>query len=131
MSLDELFFDTDAYDSWKDMPTVLAILVVLVGLAVAVWLAYSALTQVKRLRGELDQTQSQLNETRQALAELRQSLSATQQDLAHTQQELTELKAAAEVLPPPPPLPRARSSGLQDLREQLRAAHREDEPSEE
>jgi len=77
----------------------LGALVVIVAFAVAIYLAYSALTQVKQLRRELDETQRQLN----------------------------ELKAAAEVVPapPPPPLPRTRSSGLDDLREQLRAAHRE------
>jgi hypothetical protein len=79
-------------------------LVAIVAIAVALYLAYSALTQVRQLRRELDETQRQLN----------------------------DLKAAVEVVraPPPPPLPRTRSSGLDDLREQLRAAHRED-PSEE
>jgi hypothetical protein len=85
------------------------ILAVLVGLVVALFLAYTALNQIKQLRTELDQTQRQLNET---------------------QREVNELKAAAEVIPAPPPLPRTRSSGLDDLREQLRAAHRE-EPSDE
>jgi cell division protein FtsB len=84
----------------------LAFVVLLVLVAGAIWLAYSAQTQVKQLRQELDETQRQVNETRR---------------------ELDELKAAAEVVPaPPPPLPKARSSGLEDLREQLRAAHREE-----
>ena len=100
------------------MDVVLGALIVLVALAVALWLAYTAQAQVRQLRAELDQTQSQLNDTRQQVSE--------------TRQELNELKAAAEVIPPPPPpLPRARSGGLDDLREQLRASHREDEPSEE
>jgi septal ring-binding cell division protein DamX len=76
----------------------LSFVVVLVLIAVAIWLAYSAQTEVRQLRRELDETQRQLN----------------------------ELKAAAEVVPAPPPLPRTRSSGLEDLREQLRAAHREE-----
>jgi outer membrane protein TolC len=98
------------------MGVAIATLIVLVALAVALWLAYSALTQVRQLRGELDQTQTQLNTMRE--------------ELDQTRQELDQLKAAAEVLPPPPPpLPRTRSGGLDDLREQLRAAHREESES--
>jgi hypothetical protein len=106
------------------MGVALGVLIVLVALAAALWLAYSARTDVRQLRGELDQTQSHLNDTRQQLTE-------TRQEVSDLRLELNELKAAAEVVPPPPPLPRARSGGLDDLREQLRAAHREDEPSEE
>ena len=80
------------------MPTVLGIVVIIVALAVSVWLSLTALNQVKQLRRELDETQHQLN----------------------------ELKAAAEAVPAPPPLPKSRTSGLEDLREQLRAAHREE-----
>ena len=76
----------------------LAFIALLVLVGVAIWLAYSARTDVVQLRLELDQTQRELN----------------------------ELKAAAEVVPVPPPLPKTRSSGLEDLREQLRAAHREE-----
>ena len=80
------------------MPTILGIVVIIVALAVSIWLSLTALSQIKRLRGELDETQRQLN----------------------------ELRAAAEAVPAPPPLPKSRSSGLDDLREQLRAAHREE-----
>jgi hypothetical protein len=54
-------------------------------------------------------------------------LKALRTELEETRRELTELKAATEVAPAPPlpPLPRTRSGGLDDLREQLRAAHRE------
>ena len=116
-----------------DMAAVLGIVIGLVAVAAALWLAYTALSQIRQLRRELDQTQGLLNDTRQELASTRQEVSHIGQDLVQTQRELSELKAAAEVIPPPPPpLPRARSSGLEDLREQLRAAHREDDtPSEE
>ncbi len=80
------------------MATALGIVVIIVALAVSVWLSLTALNQIKQLRRELDETQRQLN----------------------------ELKAAAEAVPAPPPLPKSRSSGLEDLREQLRAAHREE-----
>ena len=44
--------------------------------------------------------------------------------------KVDELKAAANVLPaPPPPLPRTRTGGLDDLRQQLREAHREGDDS--
>jgi hypothetical protein len=82
----------------------LGVVVMVVGVAVAIALAVMALNQIKVLRGELDDTQRQLN----------------------------DLKATAEAAPvPPPPLPRTRSAGLDDLREQLRAAHREEPASEE
>ena len=78
----------------------------IVAIGVAIWLGLRALSEIKQLRSELDETQRQVN----------------------------DLKAATEVVPapPPPPLPRSRTRGpgLDDLREQLRAAHRED-PSDE
>jgi septal ring factor EnvC (AmiA/AmiB activator) len=107
------------------MSVAIAIVIAVVALGIAVWLAYSALGQVRQLRTELDQTQSQLNDTRRELG-------STRDELGEVRRELNELKAAAEVLPPPPPpLPRARSAGLDDLREQLRAAHRDEESTSE
>ena len=80
----------------------LGIVIIVVAIAVCAWLSVSALNQIKQLRTELDETQRQLN----------------------------ELKTAAEVVPAPP-LPRTRATGLEDLREQLRASHREETASEE
>ena len=92
------------------MLPILGGLILLVAVVVAIGLAMRALTEIRLLRSELDQTQRLLNDTRD---------------------ELNELKAAGEVVPAPPPLPRSRSSGLEDLREQLRASHREETASDE
>jgi hypothetical protein len=83
--------------------SVLAVLVIGVALLAALAIGITALTQVKQLRLELEETRRQLD----------------------------ELKAAAEVLPvPPPPIRRSRTAGLDDLRQRLREAHREpDEPT--
>ena len=82
----------------------LGLLVGIVLIGISIWLSLRALREIKQLRTELDETQRQLN----------------------------ELKAVAEVVPaaPPPPLPRTRPGGLEDLREQLRAAHREESSEE-
>jgi septal ring factor EnvC (AmiA/AmiB activator) len=94
-----------------------------------------ARTEIKQLRSELDETQRQLNETRRELNELRAETSRELNELrAETSRELNELKVAAAEAPPvlaPPPLPRGRSARLDDLREQLRASHREETRSEE
>jgi hypothetical protein len=67
------------------------------------------------------------------VGDLRRLVEHTRRELDAARAEVAELKAASEVLPPPPPpLPRTRSGGLEDLRQQLRAAHQEpdigDEP---
>jgi hypothetical protein len=90
----------------------LGVLVLVLAVAAALALGVLARNQIKQLRSELDDTQRQLNDTRR---------------------ELSELKAAAEAPPvvAPPPLPRSRGARLDDLREQLRASHREETGSEE
>ena len=60
-----------------------------------------------------------------ALVELRASLDQVRRDHERLERDLNDLKAAAAVLPAPPPLPRTRSGGLDDLRQQLRQAHAE------
>jgi len=95
------------------MPFVIGLLLtlVVVGLAgAAVWLAYP-------LRRRVDQLTDDVNSLQVALEQLRS--------------EVTELQAA-QVVPVPPPLPKTRPGGLDDLRQRLRAAHGESEdPSEE
>jgi len=81
------------------VPLVAGTVIVVALIAVAIVLSLRALGEIRQLRRELDETQRQLN----------------------------ELKAATDLMAtPPPPLPRTRSSGLEDLRQQLRAAHREE-----
>jgi uncharacterized membrane protein len=49
------------------------------------------------------------------------ALARTQRDLDALRQELDELRATAQG--PPPALPKMRRAGLEDLRQQLKAAH--------
>lgn len=108
----------------------LGLVVVFVAAAGALWLAWSALQQVKQLRAELDETQRQVNETQLQANESQRQANEAERQANEAQRQVNELKAAAAAepaLPPLPPLPRGRSSGLEDLREQLRAAHREED----
>jgi septal ring factor EnvC (AmiA/AmiB activator) len=75
--------------------------------------------EVGSLRQDLASTQATLRQTQGTLGE-------TQATLSQTQAALAELKAATEIVPVPP-LPRARPGGLDDLRQQLRAAHSAEE----
>ena len=108
--------------------SLVAILVAVVALA----LVLSLRNQVAQLpRGDSGTNLERLRQDSGAVVEqLRQELSDVRRDLDQAQRELEELKAATQVVPAPP-LPRARSAGLSDLREQLRAAHREPEPGSE
>ncbi|HLZ27422.1 MAG TPA: hypothetical protein VKV73_08890 [Chloroflexota bacterium] len=121
------------------MELVLSVVATLVAV-VAVALAWTLRTQVAqlarghsgaelaRLRHDSGAELAQLrHDSGVELEQLRQALIDLRRDLDHAQRELEELKAATQVVPAPP-LPRARSTGLSDLREQLRAAHRESEP---
>jgi hypothetical protein len=65
----------------------------------------------------------ELDDVRAALAGTQQVASTAQQETASLQQQVAELKSLAEA--PPPPLPRARSGRLDDLRAQLRASQSE------
>jgi uncharacterized protein HemX len=78
--------------------------------------------EVSALRRQLEQAQREPGEPEDAA--LQAEVGALRRDLEQTQHELGELKAATEITPAPP-LPKTRPGGLDDLREQLRAAHRE------
>jgi hypothetical protein len=60
----------------------------------------------------------------QELGDLRRDHGDLRRELDSLGRQVAELKAATEVIPAPP-LPRTRSGGLDDLREQLRASHLE------
>ena len=86
-------------------------------LIAALGLTIVALWLVVPLRRRADRLSGDINSLQVALEDLRS--------------EVAELKAAADAVPAPP-LPKTRSAGLDDLRQRLRAAHREaDEPAEE
>ena len=97
---------------------------------VAILVAVVALGLVLGLRNQVAQIPRADAYPGADLERLRQELIDIRRDVDQSQRELDELKAATQVVPAPP-LPRARSVGLNDLREQLRAAHREPDPSSE
>ena len=97
---------------------------------VAFLLAVVALGLVLGLRNQVAQLPRVDTNMAADLERLRLELSDIRRDLDHSNRDLEELKAATQIVPAPP-LPRARSVGLDDLREQLRAAHREPDPSSE
>jgi hypothetical protein len=102
---------------------ILALLGLIAGIA--------ALALVFDLRGKLSKNEAdwlarrQLDAEVQALHEyMHNELAEMRRDLDSAHRAIDDLKAATEVVPAPP-LPKTRSAGLEDLREQLRAAHRE------
>jgi hypothetical protein len=90
---------------------------------VAALLAAGATAIGLDLRGRTTRLSEHVRSQGQNLETTRAKLAETQATLAETQAALAELKAATESIPAPPPLPKARSAGLDDLRQQLRAAH--------
>jgi outer membrane protein TolC len=81
------------------MELLLAVAALVLGI-VALVFGLQARDGLRGLRTELEQVRTQLDEARTELARLQET-------------------------PPAPPLPKTRHAGLDDLREQLRAAHRE------
>ncbi len=86
-----------------------------------------ALTAGRQLNAEMQAAHEAVHDE---LADVRTELQTVQREVERAHRELDELKAAAAVLPVPP-LPKARSGGLDDLREQLRAAHRDPDATDE
>ena len=102
------------------MDTVLAILALLASL-VALALVFRLQSSVRRWL-ELPLAHAAPHEH----VSFEQELGSVRQELDRVQREVAELKAAVETVPAPP-LPKGRAGGLDDLRAQLRAAHRESE----
>lgn len=109
--------------------------------ALAIVAALLAWVQARAARNDIDSLRAELlartenvrdeeegvDQLRTALDELRHALEDTQRDLGRANAAIDGLTAAGEVIPAPtpPPLPRARSAGLDDLRRRLREAHSE------
>src|SRR5439155_10083957 len=97
----------------------------------ALALVFAAVSVAIAMRGgrssqasELDAVRANLDQTRRDLEQTRRDLDQTRREVQRLQVEVGDLKAATDVVPAPP-LPKARPGGLDDLREQLRAAHSE------
>jgi hypothetical protein len=108
---------------------------ILVGL-VALVAGAAALALVFDLRGRVRNLESALATGRQLNTDMQSAHEAVHAEMGELRRELDralrelgELKTAAEAVPAPP-LPKARPGGLDDLREQLRAAHREPDDTE-
>lgn len=112
------------------MDLILAVLA-LVAAGVGVYLAKAARAAAER-RGQEDRTALDAARTQVALFEQRlaaaeaelRALREGQTGLPELREQVAELRSFAAA-PPPPPLPKARSHGLDDLRERLRAAQQE------
>jgi hypothetical protein len=94
---------------------------------VALVVAAYAMWQVVRLNRRLEalsDNPAPSPASAEATEALRAEIAALRRDLDQTNAELAELKAAANVLPAPPVPPRRRGD-LDQLREELRASHRE------
>jgi hypothetical protein len=119
-----------------DLTLVLGLLALVAG-GVALVMVIDLRARVTRLeaagveRNAMDaDVQSAHEAVHHELGDLRHEIELTQNRLDNTQRELAEIKMAAEV-GPAPPLPKARAGSLDDLREQLRAAHREPDAADE
>ncbi len=97
----------------------LALLAAAIALGVA-WRLHRQLSALKATEAERQQAHERAQQQREQ----------QQRELEQVRRELAELKAAAEVVPVPP-VPKGRSGRLDDLREQLRVAHRESASDEE
>ena len=98
----------------------------------ALLIAVGALVVALNLRSELGRAQRAVADAggeaaraHQRAEEAERSLGTLRDELDQVRGELATLRSLAEA-PPPLTLPRSRSGGLDDLREQLRAAAQED-----
>jgi nickel-type superoxide dismutase maturation protease len=106
----------------RGMEVALAAIALVVAI-VALAIAWRVREHFRAVEERLDAAELQLaraeNEVREMVADVRAQLVQTSRDVS-------ELKAATEIVPAPP-LPRGRSRPLDDLRERLRASHREED----
>jgi chromosome segregation ATPase len=115
------------------MPQILgagAVVIAILALGFAIGLRTQIARISRTLASDLEQLSRTLVDFRGQVDELRGQVDQLHGQVDGLRRELADLKAAAEVANvPPPPLPRARAGRLDDLREQLRASHRESESS--
>jgi hypothetical protein len=77
------------------------------------------------LRSRLERSESVVQQSHMALEAEQNSRAGLESRLAALERDLEDVRATLESTAPPP-LPRARTSDLDDLRQQLRAAQREE-----
>jgi uncharacterized coiled-coil DUF342 family protein len=114
------------------MPQILgagAVVIAILALGFAIGLRTQIARISRTLASDLEQLSRTLVDFRGQVDELRGQVDQLHGQVDGLRRELADLKAAAEVANVPPPLPRARAGRLDDLREQLRASHRESESS--
>jgi uncharacterized protein YlxW (UPF0749 family) len=110
---------------------VVALLIAVVSLSAAINFGRSQTrlqAELATLHDGLQRTQADAARTQAEVERAHAELDRAHVEIAAAQGALTELKVLAET-PAPPPLLRTRPDGLDDLRQQLRAAHAEEEES--
>jgi hypothetical protein len=103
-----------------------ALLLAVIGLVVAL----AVRTELSRSRQAAATAAAEVGQARERAAEAERTLGALREELEQLRGDLAALRTLVEN-PPPLALPKTRSGGLEDLREELRAAQQEaDEPEE-
>jgi peptidoglycan hydrolase CwlO-like protein len=92
-------------------------------------LAATASRDIADVRAAAEKASQEVAQIRQDAESSARVQAELHEEIEHLRAEITQLRSAMEA-PPPPPLPRARTGNLEDLREQLRAeqaAHASDD----
>ena len=106
------------------MEMLLSIVALLVAV-VAFIFAFNQRAELERTRQAAAAASGEASQARQRAEEAERSIATLRDELEQVRGELATLRSLAEA-PPPLTLPRGRSGGLDDLREQLRAAAEEE-----